>query len=292
MSMDFVVFQIATPDDLLEREREFMDFLANYPRQQEDRDLYFCITNDISTQNSIITGNISQEHLPLTDSVDEEKAVYEPEDTPSLHTFFAIDLQEKFLLLQYRDYSPKTLDKDITRNRLARVLNEAFLAVYFQQINLVPTEKEYNEEELLNLFNEYRVSYLRVRIGEHRRLIPNETTIFEETNLNNSWIQAWNSDESNTDVVILKAPGKTGEGDLRNSYLARTLLSLPSKDIEELIYWDRAGKQHKINKNGFKRFKLSDIDLYTHPITAIDYITTQITQRRDELELFRINMGI
>ncbi|MGG1639845.1 hypothetical protein ACIFQM_00840 [Paenibacillus sp. NRS-1782] len=292
MSMDFVVFQIGTADDLTPREGEFYKFLSNFPRQEEDRGLHFCITNDLSIQNSIITGNISQEHLPLTDSVDEEKAVYAPEDIPSLHTFFAIDLQEKFLLIQYRDYSPKTLDKDVTRNRLSRVLNAAFIEVYHQQINLIPTEKEYDEEELLRLFNEYRVSYLRVRIGEHRRLLRDEAKIFDDPSLNDNWIQAWNEDASNTNVIILKAPGQTGEGDLRTSPLAKTLLSIPSKDIEELIYWDRAGRQNKVNKSGFKRFKVNDIDLYTHPITAIDYISAQISQRRSEIELFRIDLGL
>ncbi|MGE6576249.1 hypothetical protein ACQKFM_15135 [Paenibacillus xylanexedens] len=292
MSMDFVVYQIATPDNLVSKESEFFEFLSTYPIQQEERELYYCITQDLTMENSIITASLSQEHSPLTDSFDDEKQLYPPGDTPAIHTFFSFDLREKFLLLQLRDYSPSNLDKDITRNRLMRILNEAFIAVYSQQINAIPTEKEYNQDELIDLFNENRVSMLRVRIGDSARLLRSNTIIFDDESLNSAWTRAWNEDESNTHEVTLKAPGRNGEGDLRRSPYAKTLLEVPTKDIEELFYWDDAGKQHKVTKNGFKRFKVNDIDLHAHPISAIGYISSQLYARRDELNEFRVLVGM
>ncbi|GAC43006.1 hypothetical protein [Paenibacillus popilliae] len=291
-SMDFIVFQIGTPDDLTKKEEQFFTFLRNYPRQREERNLHFCITTDITLQNSIITGNLSQEHLPLSSPVNENKEYYAPNDSPYLHTLFSLDLQKRFLLLQYRDYPPANLDKDLTRNRLTRVLNEGFNTVYKQQFNPIPTEKPYDDSELIELFNKYRVSELRVKIGDSGRLLRDSSSIFEDANYNKVWIEAWNEDTSNISEVILKSPGRGGDGDLRLSPLAQTLLQIPSKEIEQIIYWDEDGKQNKVSKRGYERFKINDIDIHTYPITAVEVITTQISQRRNEFSQFnRINLG-
>lgn len=288
--MDFKVYQVTYAGDLRPRGQQLFDYLRGLDKIRGEHGLHYCITQEVDFDENIITGCISEEYLPNINSVDEEKVSYVPEVDPYLHTFFAFDLQEKRILLQNRDYPANNLDKHQTRTRLFTTIKQGFEGIYNAEFDYVDTYRETNDEDFIAVFNEYRISFMRVKLFQQGRMLREGATIFETENesLNPNWVEGWNSDASGMHEIILKAPGRGGDGDLRQSPIALSLINLPVKEIVELNYWNEDEISTSMSRTDSRRFRVEGVDLHTQPITGIAEISRAVYQRRDELRTFRL----
>jgi hypothetical protein len=284
--MDFRVYQLTYPDDLTQQGQALYDYLRNVAKIPGEHGFEYCITNESGFNENIIVGCFSEEHSPNINSVDEEKNLYVPDVAPYINTFFAIDLQEKRMLIQHREYPAANLNRNQTLTRLSSILNAAFENIYNSVFNYIDTNREVNDDEFIEVFNNHRITLLRVKLFENGRLLRADAQIFDDEEVNRNWIEGWNMDASNMHEIVLKAPGRGGDGDLRESPLATSLLNLPIKEIVEINYWDEDGSE-TMSRTDFRKFRISGIDRYTLPITAIDAIENAVYNRRDEVRRFR-----
>ncbi|MEH6942967.1 hypothetical protein, partial [Bacillus sp. JJ722] len=236
--------------------------------------------------SSIITFCVSEEYAPNITSVDDEKNTFSPEVAPYLNTFYSLDLQEKRMLIHHRNYPPSNLEKQINMVRAGLLLEGAFQEIYNSPFNYINTSREFDDEDFLRVFNNNRITLLRVKLYNTGRRIIDGTQIFEDTNLNDYWIQGFDSDSSDTYEITLKAPGKNGEGDLRNSPIAKSLINMVTKDILELNYWED-NESNKMSRSDVQRFRIRGINKDTDPITAIETIKSEVYRRRAEVRRFR-----
>ncbi|MFX0572881.1 MULTISPECIES: hypothetical protein [Bacillus] len=288
MHMDFRVYQLISANDLTLRTNELFEYLRGVAKLPGEYGFEYCITNEIDVTENIITFCFSEEHAPNVNSVDEDKNSFAPDVAPYLNTFFALDLQEKRMLVQHRNYPPTNLNKDQTMSRVGMILEEAFQNIYGSVYNIQNTQRTVDDEDFVRVFENNRVTLLRVKLFQNGRRIINGTQIFDDNDLNNYWIQGFESDASDTYEVILKAPGKTGEGDLRDSPIARSLLNLARKEILELNYWDEEGSSDTMARTDLKRFRVRGINKDSDPIAAVHAIYREIYARRDEVRRFRV----
>ncbi|MEZ2659299.1 hypothetical protein [Aneurinibacillus aneurinilyticus] len=286
MHMDFRVYQLTYPDDLTEQGQALYDYLRNVAKIPGEHGFEYCITNENGFNENIIVGCFSEEYAPNINSVDDDKNLYVPDVAPFLNTFFAIDLQEKRMLIQHRDYPAANLNRDQTLTRLSIILNAAFENIYNSVFNYIRTNREVNDDEFINVFNDHRITLLRVKLFENGRLLRADAEIFDNREINRNWIDGWNTDASNMHEIVLKAPGRGGDGDLRESPLAVSLINLPIKEIIEINYWDEGGSE-TMSRTDFRKFRIRGIDRYTLPITAVDAIENAVYNRRDEVRRFR-----
>ncbi|MGX4583384.1 hypothetical protein [Paenibacillus chitinolyticus] len=286
MQMDFLVYQIIYAGDLTNNGDLIYQYLGNLAKMPGEHGFEYCITNEIDFRNNIISGCLSEEYPPDINSVDDEKNVYIPDVSPYLNTFFALDLQEKKMLIQHREYPAQNLDRHQTRVRLGSILNAAFNELLHVEYNYLNTNREITDEDFEEVFFENRVTLLRVKLFEDGRLLRDQSEIFEDPEVNARWIEGWNSDESHMHEIVLKAPGRGGDGDLRKSPLAITLLKIPNKEITELNYWTDVDGSTGMSRTDLRKFRIRGIHRHTQPITAIDVIATEIYNRRGELDRF------
>ncbi len=287
MHMDFRVYQLTYAGDLTARGAEFYELLRNLSKVPGEFGFNYCITSEISFDENIITGCLSEEHAPDINSVDDDRNTFVPDVAPYLNTMFAIDLQEKRMIVQHRDYPPSNLDRHQSMTRLGLLVNSAFEEVYRSPFNYLVTHRDVTDDDFIEIFNNNRITLLRVKLFDTGRFLPDDAEIFEDDELNKHWIEGWNSDESNMHEIVLKAPGRGGNGDLRESPIAISLLNLPRKEITELNYWKEDG-QENMSRTDFKKFRIRGIDRHTQVISAIDTIAREVYQRRAELRRFSL----
>lgn len=287
MQMDFRVYQLTYAGDLTAKGEQFYALLRNLSKVPGEFGFDYCITSEVDFDENIITGCLSEEHAPDINSVDEDRNTFVPDVAPYLNTLFAIDLQEKRMIVQHRDYPPSNLDRHQSMTRLGLLINSVFEEVYHSQFNYLTTHREVTDEDFLDIFHNNRITLLRVKLFDTGRFLPWDAEIFMDKELDNHWVEGWNSDESNMHEIVLKAPGRGGTGDLRESPIARSLLSLPRKEIMELNYWQEDG-QENMSRTDFKKFRIRGIDRHTQVISAIDTITREVYQRRAELNRYSL----
>ncbi|WP_049827350.1 hypothetical protein [Paenibacillus maysiensis] len=286
MHMDFRVYQIIYAGDLVSKGHELFQYLRELAKIPGEQGFEYCITSEVDYQGNIIGGCLSEEHSPDINSVDDNKNVFVPDVAPYLNTYFALDLQEQRLLVQHRDYPATNLSRQQAMSRLGTIINGGFQHIYGSEFNYVTTNREISEEEFIEVFHENRITSLRVKILPQGRLLSPSVHIFNESNVNENWIEGWNSDTSQTHEVLLKAPGRGGEGDLRNSPIAISLINLPTKEILELNYWSEEDGAETMSRTDLKKLRVQGIDKRTQPITGIDRLLIDLINRRDELRRF------
>ncbi|KKK10351.1 MULTISPECIES: hypothetical protein [Bacillus] len=284
--MEFRVYQMTYNNDLTTKTNDLYEFLKSYGRQHGERGYYYTITNEIDEENHVITFSFSEEHDSNINSLDEENNSYAPDVEPCINTIMALDLREKRFLVQNRDYPADNLKKETTMTRIGLILEDAFQEVYNSEFNYLDTDKEIDEGTFKEAFENHRVSHLWVRFPGVRRFLHETATIFAEDDLNTQWIEGWNKDESGMHEILLKAPGRGGDGDLRNSPIAKSIMNMFGAEVKQLDFWDEEGKFHKISISSLKRFVVSGIDHRTLVITAIQHTSLAIRNRRTELRDF------
>lgn len=286
MSMDFKVYQVIYAGELIQNGQELFQHLRDLAIVPGEHGFEYCITNEIDYQDDIICGCISEEHPPDISSVDDDKNVFVPEVAPFMNTYFAIDLREKRLLIQHREYPANNLNRQQTLVRLATLISDGFQEVYGRQFDYVTTNRDVNDDEFIQVFYNNRITHLRVKILPQGRLLSQDTQIFEENDINSAWINGWNADTSETTEIVLKAPGRGGIGDLRESPIAISLINLPVKEILELNYWNDEDGVERMSRTDLRKFRIDGIDRRTQPITGIEHILLDLSNRRDELRRF------
>ncbi|XOS93830.1 hypothetical protein ACLMAB_10610 [Brevibacillus laterosporus] len=229
MHMDFRVYQLIYSGDLTSRGAELFNSLSSLSKVPGEFGFEYCITSEVDFDENIITGCLSEEHAPDINSVDDDRNTFVPDVSPYLNTMFAIDLQEKRLIVQHREYPPNNLDKHQSMTRLSLLISSVFDEVYKSTFNHVITHRDVTDDDFIDIFNNNRITLLRVKLFDTGRYLPEDTEIFDNEALNSLWIEGWNSDDSNMHEIVLKAPGRGGNGDLRESPLATSLLNLPKK---------------------------------------------------------------
>jgi len=286
MQMDFKVYQLNYAGDLNAGGERLFEYLRGLAKIPGELGFEYCITNEISYENNLICGCLSEEYPPNINSVDEEKNVYVPDISPYLNTYFVIDLQEQRFLVQHREYPANNLNRQQSLIRLSSLIQYGFQQIYNVEFDYVLTNREVTEQDFIDVFNENRITLLRVKVLPQGRLLSENTNIFAENNINESWVQGWNDDTSETHEILIKAPGRGGVGDLRRSPIARSLINLPVKEILELNYWTEEDGSESMSRTDLRKFRINGIDRHTQPITAIDHILTDLRNRRMEIRRF------
>lgn len=292
MQMDFRVYQLTYDGDLISSQGDLFSRLRELAKIPGEFGFEYCITREVTIDDSIITFCLSEEYAPNITSVDDERNSFLPDVSPFMNTYVALDLQEKRMLVQHRDYPANNLDRNQSFIRVTNVLDEAFQEIYNSAFNYLDTNRDVDDDDFLRVFENNRITNLRVKLFDTGRYIINGTQIFEEDeDLNNKWIDGFNSDESGTYEIVLKAPGRGGEGDLRYSPIARSLLNLVTKEIVELNYWDEDSGSNTMSRTDLKKFRISGINRDTQTITAIETISNEIYRRRQEIRNFRVTQA-
>ncbi|MBM7647861.1 hypothetical protein JOC78_000801 [Bacillus ectoiniformans] len=292
MKMEFRVYQLTYSNDLTEGANELFRYLRSMSIVPGEHGFEYCITNEIDLDENIITFCFSEEHQSDTITIDDEKNSFIADVAPFINTMVAIDLQEKRMIVQNRDYPANNLNKHQTMTRMRVMLNEAFENVYNSVFNTLDIEREINDEELEHAFYNNRVSFLRMQISNANRNLLQHVEIFEDRLLNEKWVEGWNTDQSVTYEVILKAPGQGGEGDLRLSPIAISLLNVLGARIEQINIWDEEGNNEVLSRSSFSRFIIRGINHRTQVITCIDTISQEVYNRRQELRSFRATVEL
>ncbi|MET1123075.1 hypothetical protein ABWU59_29590 [Priestia megaterium] len=285
--MEFRVYQLLYADSLIEESQSLYNYLQRMAKLPGEFGFDYCITNNVDFSNNVITFCFSEEYASDVNSVDDEKNLFTPDVSPYINTIMALDLQEKRLIVQNRDYPANNLNKHQTMTRMGLMLNNAFENVYNAVFNYIDTDREVLEEEFERAFENYRVSLLWVKVPNNRRFIPNYERIHEDDLLNENWITGWNQDQSDVQEILLKAPGRGGNGDLRLSPVARSLIKMFGSEVKQIDYWDDEENHYSISRDSLRRFVIRGVNLRTQPITVIDRLSVEIQARRDELRNFR-----
>ncbi|QOQ56877.1 hypothetical protein J6B42_10620 [Bacillus velezensis] len=285
--MEFRVYQLTYANDLTENGGALHEYLASMAKLPGEHGFEYCITSEIDYDDHVITFCFSEEFASDVSSVDDEKNIYTPDVAPYINTIMALDLREKRFLVQNRDYPANNLKKDLTMTRIRLMLNEAFENTYNSVFNTLDTDREVNENEFIHLFENNRVSALWVTIPNNYRVLPEHEQIFEDEAINRNWIEGWNNDHSKMHEILLKAPGRGGEGDLRHSPIAKSLLNMVGAYVKQINYWDENDKSHEVSRNSLMRFVVNGINIRSLPVTSIDRLSLEIRNRREELREFR-----
>ncbi|WP_340012410.1 hypothetical protein MHI32_11950 [Paenibacillus sp. FSL H7-0690] len=106
---------------------------------------------------------------------------------------------------------------------------------YGVEFDYVNTNREVTDDEFLEVFEQNRITFMRVKLYPQGSLLRDIAEIFLDEEVNRFWIDSWNADESETHEMVLKAPGRGGAGDLRRSPIANSLINLPVKKFWNLI---------------------------------------------------------
>ncbi|SEL81174.1 hypothetical protein [Paenibacillus sp. OK003] len=286
MHMDFRVYQVIFSGDLIGNGELLFEYLKGLSKIPGEFGFEYCITSEIDYQSNIICGCLSEEYSPDINSVDDEKNVYVPDVAPYLNTYFALDLQEQRLLVQHREYPATNLNWEQSMARLAFMIRGGFEQFYGVDFDYVITNRDVSDDEFIDVFNENRITSLRVKIFDQGRMLSRDAEIFNDSALNDAWIQGWNSDESETYEIVLKAPGRGGTGDLRESPIAISLINLPVKEILELNYWTEDDGAGTMSRTDLKKLRVQGLDRRTQPITGVDRLLSDLRNRRLEIRNF------
>ncbi len=71
--------------------------------------------------------------------------------------------------------------------------------------------------------------------------------------------------------ILLKAPGRGGEGDLRHSPIAKSLLNMVGAYVKQINYWDENDKSHEVSRNSLMRFVVNGINIRSLPVTINNF---------------------
>ncbi|WP_440960527.1 hypothetical protein ACN6KS_22510 [Paenibacillus nitricinens] len=286
MHMDFRLYQVIYAGDLTLNGQVLFEYLRGLAKIPGEHGFEYCVTSEIDYENDLICGCLSEEYPPNINSVDDDRNVYVPDVAPYLNTYFAIDLQEQRLLIQHREYPANNLSRQQALVRLATIIKGGFELAYGVEFDYVNTNREVTDDEFLEVFEQNRITLMRVKLYPQGRLLRDTAEIFEDEEINRIWIDGWNADESETHEMVLKAPGRGGAGDLRRSPIANSLINLPVKEILELNYWSDEDGAGSMSRTDLRKLRVQGIDRHTQPITAIDHLLIDLRNRRGEMRRF------
>lgn len=164
------------------------------------------------------------------------------------------------------------------------MINGGYQDIYGPAFDYVITNRDVSDDEFIEVFNQNRITSLRVKLFPQGRLLSRDAKIMGDLDLNSAWINGWNTDTSETYEVVLKAPGRGGVGDLRRSPLAVSLINVPVKEILELNYWSEEDGVGTMSRTDLRKLRVQGLDRRTQPITGIDRLLLDLRNRSLKLE--------
>jgi hypothetical protein len=284
--MDFKVYQVFEDINYAGRESALRDYLIRSNFFEGDHGLNYVITNDVELENGVLTGTISEEFIPNSYSVDDNKSISVMDDIePYERTFFAFDFNTRAFLVQNRRYSPANLKPGKTLNRIIEIFSDAFANVFDSGFNLIPVLLPEGNDLFITLFNNHRVVELKVANLDERTTFNEEVELSEDEDENLAIKRLWNDDTSHMDTITIRT---TAEGDLNDNIFAHAALSSPNAVIEKIKYFDpeEDGFVTK-TRSSFDKFPIPNLDRNVESITAFQTIINEVSLNRTILRRMR-----
>ncbi|MED5101061.1 hypothetical protein P9858_13125 [Niallia circulans] len=284
--MDFKVYQIFQNIDFDGREEELKNYLVNSDFFEGDYGLNYVINNDVELENGVLTGTISEEFIPDSYSVNEDKAISVMDDIePYERTFFALDFNTRAFLVQNRKYSPTNLKPGKTLSRLDEIFSDAFREIFDSGFTLIPVLLPEGNDLFITLFNNHRVVELKVSNLNERLAFNDDTDLSDDDFEDGAIKRLWNEDESQMDSITLKT---TSEGDLNENIIAIAAIHSENVIIDRIKYYDPEEDGFITTKrSSFDKFPVPTIDKNVESVTAFQAIINVISNNRRILRRMR-----
>ncbi|MGR9634822.1 hypothetical protein ACU82A_25955 [Bacillus cereus] len=234
--MDLKVYQVYEDVDYEGRELELKNYLVQTGFFEGDHGLRYLINNDVELESGVLTGSISEEYIPNSFGVEDDKSITRMDDIePYERTFFAYDFSTKAFLVQNRRYAPVNLTPGKTVTRLTEIFSDAFNEVFNSSFNVIPVLLPEGNNLFINLFESHRVVELKVTHLSERGFLSEDLELSDDQQESENMKRIWNEDESRLDMIHLKtAP----DGDLNDNILAFAIINSPNAIIEKIKYYD------------------------------------------------------
>lgn len=283
--MNFKIFQLYDQldfdHDALSR---IVHYLRNLDRLDAGQGLDYLINGDIEHQDGILVGSISEEYVPNTNEVNEDK-VLEPVQgiEPYERTIFAFDFYTRNLLIQNRKYSPVNLNPERTSNRLIDILNGAFQSVFNSNFTVIATLIPDDNELFNSVFNTSRVTEVQFSNLNRRRQC--EAEISNDLEVNNGILNYWNNDNSQLESMLIKA---SNEGELNNNPFVLAALNSENVLIDKVKFFDtEIDNLITIKRSSLDKLDIPDLDRDTESVTAFQQIINSLPEERGFLRRIR-----
>lgn len=284
--MNFKVFQVYEDLNYQGREHELQEYLRETDFFEGDHGLRYVINNDVEVEDSIIVGTISQEFIPNSFEVGEDKSLGVMDNVePYERTFFAFDFQTRAFLVQNRRYPPENLNPGKTLTRLAEIISDGYRAVFNNSFTIIPVLLPEGNSVFVNIFRTHRVVELAVTGINSGRLLSGNITLTDDSESNRAMQEIWNNDSSLTDLVHLRT---TLDGDLNDSPFAKAALLSPGGTVESIRYYDSEEDGFVTKKRStLNQFSIPGINNNTESITAFNVMLETIRENRPVLRRMR-----
>ncbi|GGB41863.1 hypothetical protein GCM10011409_19250 [Lentibacillus populi] len=283
--MNFKIFQlyeqVEFDDDALSR---MVYYLRGLDPLNAGQGLDYLINGDVEHQNGILVGSISEEYVPNTNELNDDKILMPVQDIePYERTIFAFDFYTRNLLIQNRNYSPVNLNPGRTSSRLIDILNDAFQAVFNINFNVIPTQIPEGNEIFERIFNTARVIEAQFSNLNERRACNHDVS--DNPIINNGFLEFWNNDDSRTNLILIKA---TNEGEVNNNPVVIAALNSENVIIDKIKYYEEEeDKNLTISRSSLDKFDIPDLNRDEDSITAFQQIVDSIPPERGYLRRIR-----
>ncbi|MGG3651968.1 hypothetical protein ABES36_10945 [Bacillus pseudomycoides] len=254
-----------------------------------EHNLKYCVNKEYLFENGVFVGALHEEYIPDQTSVGsdrEERAIDNIE--PWERTIFAIDFNNRKLLIQQRDYSPKNLSRTTARTRITGILDMIWQEVFEAEFNYIMTNLFLgNDYFIKNFVENTKVLGAKLRYNEKHGWTV--TDIYDGSKFDDSWKDMWNSDNSHLNEIVLRA--RAG-GDLNDSPLFKLALSPGGLEIESITYYDpQEDKPKTESRAAFDLIEVPDVTKRTEILTTLSQTHKHIFENTRKLrELRAINL--
>lgn len=254
-----------------------------------EHNLRYCVNKDFNFENGVFVGALHEEYIPdqTTIGSDREETSIDNME-PWERTMFAIDFNNRKLLIQQRDYSPKNLSRTTARARITGVLDAIWQEVFEAEFNYIMTNLMLgNDYFIKNFVERTRVLGAKLKYNEKHGWVVNQ--IYDGSPFEESWKDMWNNDDSHLHEIVLRA---RGGGDLNNSPLFKLALSPGGLEIESITYYDSQDDKPKTeSRASFDLIEVPDVTKRTEILTALHQTHKYILENQRKLaDLRAINL--
>ncbi|MED1677570.1 hypothetical protein P5641_04805 [Bacillus subtilis] len=282
--MDFKIYRIFGDTNYEGKEKEVQQHLKNLDFFNAGQGLRFVINSDVEYERGVLVGSISEEFIPNSYEVNEDKSLGKLQGEPYERTIFAIDFNSRSFLLQNRRYAPKNLEPGRTLNRLTEILNRAFNEVFKAPFVPLPSLLPEGNEMFLRWFKVNKVTAIDVSNINNRGSLRED--IYGEESFNNSFKKFWNEDD-NSKLDVLRIRSKA-DGELNNNPIVLAAIHSPDVVIDRIRYYDsEEDKQITVQRNKLDKFVVKDVARDEESATAFQQVINQVNENRRILRNIR-----
>ncbi|MBU8684391.1 hypothetical protein MOB77_15740 [Bacillus haynesii] len=286
--MDFKIYRIFGDTNYDGKGEEVKQYLKDLDFFEAGQGLRYVINSDVEYERGVLVGSISEEFIPNSYEVNEDKSLGKLKGEPFERTIFAIDFNSRSFLLQNRRYAPKNLEPGRTLNRLTEILNDAFNTIFRAPFVPLPSLLPEGNEMFLRWFNVNKVTAIDVsNINQRGTLREN---IYSEESFNQSFKKFWNEDDdSKLDVLRIRSKA---DGELNKNPIVLAAIHSPDVVIDKIKYYDsEEDKQITVERNKLDKFVVKDVARDEESATAFQQVINQVNENRRILRNIRSENG-